>query len=70
MLSDILEEQILVKAEQCAEHPTGYCHVVFGSTGSNPVRVIFGTAFYRKAVFLCLRKILMKEIDFHESMPL
>lgn len=34
MLSDILEEQILVKAEQCAEHPTGYCHVVFGSAKS------------------------------------
>lgn len=34
MLSDILEEQILVKAEQHSPHPNGYSHVAFGSTKS------------------------------------
>lgn len=46
MLSDILEEQVLVKAEQCAEHPTGYCHVVFGSAKS--YRVSTGVAHAAK----------------------
>ncbi|MDA1478206.1 stage II sporulation protein E [Bacillus changyiensis] len=38
MLSDILEEQIIVKAEQCAGHPNGYCHVAFGSAKSYRVK--------------------------------
>jgi stage II sporulation protein E len=32
MLSDILEESIIVKNEECANYPNGYCHVSFGST--------------------------------------
>ncbi len=31
MLSDILEESIVVKHEECANFPNGYCHVSFGS---------------------------------------
>ncbi|MDQ0233293.1 stage II sporulation protein E [Metabacillus malikii] len=31
MLSDILEESIIVKHEECANYPNGYCHVSFGS---------------------------------------
>lgn len=31
MLSDILEETILVKKEECAAYPNGYCHVSLGS---------------------------------------
>lgn len=31
MLSDILEETIVVKNEDCASYPNGYCHVTFGS---------------------------------------
>nr|WP_175637976.1 stage II sporulation protein E [Metabacillus schmidteae] len=31
MLSDILEESIIVKKEECANYPNGYCHVSFGS---------------------------------------
>lgn len=31
MLSDILEESIIVKNEECANYPNGYCHVSFGS---------------------------------------
>ncbi|MRX72968.1 stage II sporulation protein E [Bacillus lacus] len=32
MLSDILEESIIVKQEECGCYPNGYCHVSFGST--------------------------------------
>lgn len=32
MLSDILGETIMVKHEECASYPQGYCHVSFGST--------------------------------------
>ncbi|MFC3882080.1 stage II sporulation protein E [Bacillus songklensis] len=32
MLSDILGETIVVKREECASYPQGYCHVSFGST--------------------------------------
>jgi len=46
MLSDILEEQIIVKAEQCAGHPNGYCHVAFGSAKS--YRVVTGAAHAAK----------------------
>jgi stage II sporulation protein E len=31
MLSDILGETIVVKREECAAYPNGYCHVAFGS---------------------------------------
>lgn len=31
MLSDILEENIVVKKEECAAYPNGYCHVSLGS---------------------------------------
>lgn len=31
MLSDILNEMIIVKNEECAGYPNGFCHVVFGS---------------------------------------
>lgn len=31
MLSDILEETILVKREECSVYPNGYCHVTLGS---------------------------------------
>ncbi|WP_453992520.1 stage II sporulation protein E [Bacillus nitroreducens] len=31
MLSDILEETILVKKEECSAYPNGYCHVTLGS---------------------------------------
>lgn len=31
MLSDILEESVIVKHEECANYPNGYCHVSFGS---------------------------------------
>ncbi|MCH1626925.1 stage II sporulation protein E [Fredinandcohnia quinoae] len=31
MLSDILEETIVVKKEECAAYPNGYCHVQLGS---------------------------------------
>ncbi|UGB31073.1 stage II sporulation protein E [Metabacillus sp. B2-18] len=31
MLSDILEESIIVKKEECANYPNCYCHVSFGS---------------------------------------
>lgn len=31
MLSDILEESVIVKNEECANYPNGYCHVSFGS---------------------------------------
>jgi stage II sporulation protein E len=31
MLSDILGETIVVKKEECAAYPNGYCHVAFGS---------------------------------------
>jgi stage II sporulation protein E len=31
MLSDILGETIVVKKEDCAAYPNGYCHVTFGS---------------------------------------
>ncbi|WP_044895782.1 stage II sporulation protein E [Bacillus alveayuensis] len=31
MLSDILGETIVVKREECAAYPNGYCHVTFGS---------------------------------------
>ncbi|MCY9135502.1 stage II sporulation protein E [Bacillus atrophaeus] len=46
MLSDILEEQILVKAEQHSDHPNGYSHVAFGSTKS--YRVSTGAAHAAK----------------------
>ena len=36
----------MVKAERCAEHPTGYCHVVFGSAKS--YRVATGVAHAAK----------------------
>jgi stage II sporulation protein E len=32
MLSDILDETIVVKREECAAYPNGYCRVAFGST--------------------------------------
>lgn len=32
MLTDILGESIVVKNEECAKYPQGYCHVSFGST--------------------------------------
>ncbi|MBD8071004.1 stage II sporulation protein E [Bacillus sp. PS06] len=32
MLSNILNETIVVKQEDCASYPNGYCHVSFGST--------------------------------------
>ncbi|WLR53325.1 stage II sporulation protein E [Bacillus tianshenii] len=32
MLSDILGETIIVKKEECASYPNGYCHVVFSSS--------------------------------------
>ncbi|MBM7704901.1 stage II sporulation protein E [Metabacillus iocasae] len=32
MLTDILGESIVVKHEDCATYPQGYCHVSFGST--------------------------------------
>ncbi|WP_257351308.1 stage II sporulation protein E [Pseudalkalibacillus decolorationis] len=31
LLSDILEETVIVKSEECAVYPNGYCHVVFSS---------------------------------------
>lgn len=31
LLSDILQETIIVKSEECASFPNGYCHVSFGS---------------------------------------
>lgn len=46
MLSDILEEQVLVKAEQHSPHPNGYSHVAFGSTKS--YRVSTGAAHAAK----------------------
>ncbi|MEJ8552564.1 stage II sporulation protein E [Bacillus velezensis] len=46
MLSDILEEQILVKSEQHSTHPNGYSHVAFGSTKS--YRVSTGAAHAAK----------------------
>ena len=46
MLSDILEEQILVKSEQHSAHPNGYSHVAFGSTKS--YRVSTGAAHAAK----------------------
>ena len=50
MLSDILEEQILVKSEQHSTHPNGYSHVAFGSTKS--YRVSTGAAHAAKAAAL------------------
>lgn len=32
MLTDILGESIVVKNEECAKYPQGYCHVSFGCT--------------------------------------
>ncbi|WP_078543191.1 stage II sporulation protein E [Litchfieldia alkalitelluris] len=32
MLSNILNETVMVKKEECATYPSGYCHVSFGST--------------------------------------
>ncbi|MCF6139604.1 stage II sporulation protein E [Pseudalkalibacillus berkeleyi] len=32
LLSDILDEAIVVKNEECAAYPNGYCHVVFRSS--------------------------------------
>ncbi|WP_261134734.1 stage II sporulation protein E [Bacillus sp. Marseille-Q3570] len=32
LLSDILDETIVVKEEECAAYPNGYCHVVFRSS--------------------------------------
>lgn len=46
MLSDILEEQIVVKGEKCAGHPNGFCHVAFGSSKS--FRVFTGAAHAAK----------------------
>ncbi|MGG3625407.1 stage II sporulation protein E [Bacillus gobiensis] len=46
MLSDILEEQIVVKGEKCAGHPNGFCHVAFGSSKS--FRVFTGVAHAAK----------------------
>ncbi|MTH55240.1 stage II sporulation protein E [Bacillus mangrovi] len=34
MLSDILEEQVIVKQEDCGLYPNGFCHVAFGSAKS------------------------------------
>lgn len=31
MLSDILNESVIVKNEECSHYPNGYCHVSFGS---------------------------------------
>mgnify|MGYP001770241508 CR=1 FL=1 len=38
MLSDILGETVVVKHEECANYPNGYCHVVFGSAKSYNVK--------------------------------
>ncbi|WP_243292564.1 stage II sporulation protein E [Bacillus sp. FJAT-47783] len=46
MLSDILEETIVVKREQCAKFPNGYCHVSFGS--AKTFRVETGVAHAAK----------------------
>ncbi|MCA1032824.1 stage II sporulation protein E [Bacillus timonensis] len=32
MLSDILDETIIVKKEECSAYPNGYCHVTLGSS--------------------------------------
>lgn len=44
MLSDILNETIIVKREVCSETPTGYCHVVLGSAKQFVLDVGFATA--------------------------
>ncbi|MBD1383183.1 stage II sporulation protein E [Metabacillus arenae] len=46
MLSDILEEMIVVKHEECSSYPNGYCHVSFGS--SKAFRVDNGVAHAAK----------------------
>ncbi|MED4533435.1 stage II sporulation protein E [Metabacillus fastidiosus] len=46
MLSDILEESIIVKHEECANYPNGYCHVSFGS--SKAFRIDTGVAHAAK----------------------
>jgi len=46
MLSDILEETIIVKHEECASYPNGYCHVSFGS--AKTYRVETGVAHAAK----------------------
>ncbi|MEK3806585.1 stage II sporulation protein E [Bacillus sp. FSL H8-0547] len=46
MLSDILEESIIVKREECSSYPNGYCHVSFGS--SRTYRVDSGVAHAAK----------------------
>ncbi|MFC0274278.1 stage II sporulation protein E [Metabacillus herbersteinensis] len=46
MLSDILEESIIVKQEECATYPNGFCHVSFGS--SKAYRVDNGVAHAAK----------------------
>ncbi|WP_419095395.1 stage II sporulation protein E [Aeribacillus kexueae] len=46
MLSDILEEQVVVKHEECASYPNGYCHVSFGS--AKTFRVETGVAHAAK----------------------
>ncbi|AZB41203.1 stage II sporulation protein E [Bacillus sp. FJAT-42376] len=39
MLSDILEEQVIVKHEECGLYPNGFCHVSFGSAKSFKVDI-------------------------------
>ncbi|MCZ0755795.1 stage II sporulation protein E [Anoxybacillus sp. J5B_2022] len=46
MLSDILDETIVVKREECAVYPNGYCRVAFGSTKAFVVET--GVAFAAK----------------------
>jgi stage II sporulation protein E len=46
MLSDILGETIVVKREECAAYPNGYCRVAFGSTKAFVVET--GVAFAAK----------------------
>ncbi|MEW5323412.1 stage II sporulation protein E [Geobacillus thermoleovorans] len=46
MLSDILGETIVVKREECAVYPNGYCRVAFGSTKAFVVET--GVAFAAK----------------------
>ncbi|MBB3909145.1 stage II sporulation protein E [Anoxybacteroides rupiense] len=46
MLSDILDETIVVKREECAAYPNGYCRVAFGSTKAFVVET--GVAFAAK----------------------
>jgi len=46
MLSDILDETIVVKREECSAYPNGYCRVAFGSTKAFVVET--GVAFAAK----------------------